>query len=248
MFTSTAHISLAVLLFVIGAVFGSFGNVLIYRIPKREKITGRSKCPLCKHTLSVLDLFPIVGFVFLGGKCRYCKGKISKQYPIVEIVSGLLFVSVSALPLPLALLLGLALWLLFVIAYIDARTETISDTLNASLFIIAVLWSSFTGSFDLLAIVVAVGFLGLQCIVSGGRWVGTGDVFLIASISLIVGKWQNMLLCLFLTYIIGAAYALILLITGEKKRTDTLPFAPFLGVATLITLFFGEWILRIYGL
>ena len=222
--------------------------MLIFRIPKNEKITGRSKCQHCKHALNASDLFPIIGFLFLRGKCRYCHKKISKQYPVVEIISGLLFVSVSALPLPLAILLGLALWLLFIIAAIDAKTETISDALNAPLFLIAVSWSSIMGSFDWLAVVVAVGFLGLQCFVSGGKWVGLGDVFLIASISLIVGSWQNMLLCLFLTYIIGAAYALILLITGEKKRTDTLPFAPFLATATVITLFFGEVILHLYGL
>ena len=248
MLTPIAQIYSALFLFLLGLVFGSFGNVLIYRIPRGKKITGRSKCPHCQHVLGIIDLIPVLGFLFLLGRCRYCKKPIPKGFPVVEIISGLLFASVSALPIPLAIILALALWLIFVIAVIDSKTETISDALNTPLFLIAVLWSSVMGSFDYLSAVVAVGFLGLQCLISGGKWVGTGDVFLIASISLIVGPWQSMLLCLMLTYIIGAAYALILLITGEKKRTDTIPFAPFLGISTIVTLFFGDVILKIYGL
>ena len=80
-----------VLFVVLGLVIGSFGNVLICRVPERESILGRSHCPRCKHMLSAWELIPVLSFVALGAKCRKCSAPISWQYPIVETITGLLF-------------------------------------------------------------------------------------------------------------------------------------------------------------
>ena len=91
-------IFLYVIIFIIGAFFGSFYTLAVYRIPKREDIIKKhSYCPNCNHKLGFLDLFPIFSYIFLGGKCRYCKEKIRPRYLILEILSGILFVSVAYL-------------------------------------------------------------------------------------------------------------------------------------------------------
>ncbi len=82
---------LDIFVFVLGVCIGSFLNCVIYRLEQKKKITGRSFCPNCKHTLAWQDLFPVFSFLFLQGKCRYCKKKISIQYPLVELATGVIF-------------------------------------------------------------------------------------------------------------------------------------------------------------
>lgn len=85
-----------IIIFIIGTLFGSFYTLAVYRIPKREDITHtHSYCPNCNHKLGLLDLIPILSYIFLGGKCRYCKQKIRPRYLILEILSGLLFVLIA---------------------------------------------------------------------------------------------------------------------------------------------------------
>ena len=84
-----------IIIFLIGAMFGSFFTLAVYRIPRREDITHtRSYCPKCNHKLGFFDMFPILSYIILGGKCRYCKEKIRPRYLILEILSGLIFVSI----------------------------------------------------------------------------------------------------------------------------------------------------------
>jgi len=239
----------AVLLLFIGVAFGSFGNVIILRLPKKESLGGRSHCPHCRKTLTPKELIPLVSFCMLRGKCAQCRKGISWQYPIIELAGGLLFSAglfVEPRTFFSALLLGFCLWLLLLIAIIDARTEKISDILSIPLLLLAALFSVVAGYFDLLGLGVGMGFVGLQWLVSRGRWVGSGDVILIAGISLLLPGWQYVVLCLFLAYMLGASVAMPLLITGRKKRQDHLAFAPFLAGACAITLFFGDTILRFY--
>lgn len=90
------NIFLYIIIFIIGTLFGSFYTLAVYRIPKRQDITHtHSYCPNCNHKLGLLDLFPIFSYIFLGGKCRYCKQKIRPRYLILEILSGLLFVVIA---------------------------------------------------------------------------------------------------------------------------------------------------------
>ena len=237
--------------FVVGTIFGSFGNVLIARLPKNTTIGGRSHCPHCKHTLSVWDLIPLLSYAYLQAKCRYCKKPISAQYPLIEFLSGVLFLAalslVGAASVP-ALCLALALWLMLVIAIIDARTQLIADALNLPLLVLAIVYSLSSGSLDMYSLIIGVGFLGLQWIISRGAWVGSGDIFLIASMAFLVGRWEAMALCILLAYVFGGAFSAVLLAQGTKKRGDSIAFAPFLTLATYATLFYGDLILHtLYG-
>src|SRR3989338_3394559 len=92
----------SIFLFIFGTAIGSFLNVLIDRLPREESINGRSHCEYCKKTLSPLDLVPVLSFLFLKGKCRYCGRKLSWQYPGIEILTGLLFVSISNIQSPIS--------------------------------------------------------------------------------------------------------------------------------------------------
>jgi leader peptidase (prepilin peptidase)/N-methyltransferase len=101
-------------IFVLGAIFGSFLSAVVYRVRLEESfVKGRSRCPNCNHTLAALDLFPIVSWILLGGKCRYCRKGISWSYPLTEICLGLAFLlAYTASHQPIALNLQLALWLI----------------------------------------------------------------------------------------------------------------------------------------
>lgn len=239
----------AIILFLFGLSFGSFGNVILSRLPKHESLFGRSHCPHCKTTLKATQIIPVISYFILRGKCKQCNKPISIVYPIVELLGGILFVaSLSIQPHTffVAFLFGLCFWLLLLIAIIDSRTQLIADALSIPLLVLAIIISVITGRFELLGFGVGMSFVGLQWLVSGGKWVGSGDVILMAAISLLLPGWQHVVLCLFLAYMLGASVAMPLLITGKKKRQDHLAFAPFLVTACTIAVFFGDSILKFY--
>lgn len=241
-----------IFVFILGTVFGSFGNVLILRLPAGESISGRSRDKHTGKTLRAWELIPIVSFLFLRGRSRYSGKRLSLQYPLIEAASGILFV-VAWLRFPtnlgIAALFALALWLLLLIAVVDAYTQSIPDAFNIPLLLCTLLLAFFRDEFSLLSLVIGVLFLGLQWLASGGRWVGSGDIFLIASIGLLIGDWKNMLLCLMLAYVIGSVVAISLIAAKKKSRRDPIAFAPFLVTATYVTLLWGDVILRrMYGI
>ena len=240
-----------ILFFVLGTVFGSFGNVLIFRLPKGETIFGRSHCTSCNKTLRAWQLIPIVSFVLLRAKCASCKKPISWQYPLVEIACGSLFAAAftfTHFQYVHAAVLSLVLWLLFTIAIIDARTMRIPDALNFPLVLLSAVYAVLMGQINWLALVIGLGFFGLQWVLSNGAWVGSGDIILVASMALILGSWEKMIVGIFLAYIIGSAVAALFLLTGNKSRKDVLAFAPFLVASTIATLLYGDIILFIlYG-
>ncbi len=245
---------LYVLAVVAGAVLGSFGNVLIYRVPESKTITGRSHCPHCRRTLVWFELVPVLSFVFLLGRCRTCKKPISWQYPLVEGASALLAVSALAFaPDPLcALPLGIALWLLLLLAIIDARTGTVPDALSIPFILSAVAWGllrqPFTAaaSVDLAyAVLIGAGFFLAQWALSRGRWVGSGDIFLAAGIGALVGTPALTVLALALSYIIGSLVAVVLLLFRRTTLASDLAFGPFLAIAGIAALFHGELLLKL---
>ncbi len=247
-----AHFSPGMLLSffgVLGAVFGSFGNVLIYRLPEQQSIGGRSHCPQCGKLLHVLELIPILSFVALRGRCSGCHKPIALQYPLVEFVSALLFlfalwhVQYAILP---GLLLALILWLLFLIAVIDARTSLIPDALSVPIIGLALLfqWLS-THTIDVSGLFIGGGFFAVQWLISRGRWVGSGDILLGAGIGLLLANWRPALALLFFAYVIGAAVATFLLTTRRKTLQQALPFGPFLVIGAYLALIAGE---HVYGL
>lgn len=228
--------------FLFGLIFGSFGNVLIYRLPQGKSIGGRSQCPKCNKTIEAICLIPVVSYLILRGKCRHCHKHISWQYPLVELGSGVLAV-VAAFIAPTftsALVLALALWILFLISVVDARIQGIPDIFNILFIALAFLYTTLAGEFDPLAFIIGVGFFASQWIVSKGKWIGSGDVLLALGLSALLGRGELVLFMLFVSYILGALVAAILLITKKITRKDYIAFGPFLASGTLVALITGD--------
>lgn len=240
------------LFFIVGIVLGSFGNVLIIRLPVCKSIRGRSECPLCHHPLSLVELIPILSYIFLRGRCKHCSAPISIIYPLVELASGLLFLvaAITELSLLTAAFLALALWLLLLITIVDARTKGIPDIFNFPLLLVGVAYSSVAGTNPLSGILMGAGFFAVQWLLSFGRWVGSGDIILAAGIGALLGTWQMTLVMLFFAYVLGALIASVLLLTGKVNRKSHLAFGPFLALGAVLTLLFGEPMITVmqYGI
>lgn len=236
---------LTLLVFISGLCVGSFLNVCIYRLPRGlSVITPRSYCPRCRQPLRMPDLLPLVSYVLQGGKCRYCQGIIPLRYPLVELATGVGF---------------LLLWWHFgfsvefiVYSYlfsglmacsiIDLEHKIIPNSINLLLFLggipllacqsIGLLLNGLTGAlvgFGLLF------FIGL--IFKGGM--GGGDIKLAGVLGLYVG-WPHILWVLFLSSVIGSVVGLIWLTYKKQSLRTIIPFGPFLSIATLVVVLWGE--------
>jgi len=232
----------------IGLAFGSFGNVLIFRLPEHESITGRSHCPACHRTLAVWELFPVISFLVLRGKCSGCGKKISWQYPLIELATCLLFIFAiiqSNFFFWHALAFAFSLWLLLLIAIIDARTSLIPDILSVPFIILAIITQLAGHTFDATGMILGASFFGIQWLISRGAWVGSGDILLGLGIGALLGGWREVSIFLFFSYIIGACFALWVLSSKRKGINDAVPFGPFLVMGTFLTVVFGS-ALRVY--
>jgi prepilin signal peptidase PulO-like enzyme (type II secretory pathway) len=243
MTASSLSMLIGFFLFLIGVALGSFGNVVILRLPQNESIGGRSRCPHCKHVLQAWELIPLFSFIILGGRCHHCKKPIAWQYPLVELVSGLLFVLAGiflSFVIAPSILLGLALWAMLLIAVVDARTQTIPDVLTATLFLAALTLRIVTHSFDVGGAMLAIVFFGLQWLLSRGKWVGSGDVFLAIALGVLLGSWVHLLLALMAAYIVGALFVSVLLGLGTMHRSQHIAFGPFLVLGATLAFFYGD--------
>lgn len=251
------------LVFCFGLIWGSFLNAFLYRLRNKQKICwDRSKCPNCSHVLSWFDLFPILSFLLLRGKCRYCQQKISWQYPLVEFLVGLFFVFAwlfrsggfnfeGQLDTHFILLIlrdWLAIWFWLGIFIYDLKWMIIPDSLSLVASTLIIVLGIFLGV-PIVELLLA-GFLGfiffaLQYYFSGGAWVGGGDLRL-GLLAGVLLSWPNILVALLLAYILGSFVALLLLALKKANRKTALPFGVFLAPAVIITLFFGDLILTWY--
>ncbi len=242
MFYTTDPLVSLIVFAVLGLVLGSFGNVLIFRLPHGNSISGRSHCPHCKKVLVPLELIPIVSFLVQMGKCRGCGEKISLQYPLVELFSALLFMMAlyiaSFLWIP-ALCLSIALWALLLIAATDIRTQLIPDLLTGIAAIFGLLFHLTHGQFPLFAPVAGLAFFGIQWLLSRGRWVGSGDVFLAGAIGLVLGYLSEMIWCILFAYMLGALWGVFLLIRKKETIGARIAFGPFLIISAILVMFFA---------
>lgn len=254
------QIIISVFVFLFGLCIGSFSNVLIYRIPLGLNFAkGSSFCPKCEHELKWYDLFPLFSFLFLGGKCRYCKAKISPQYPIVEGVTGLLYLAAywflcgGELRLALLGFVG-ATTALIVAAFIDFKHQIIPDSMWITVFIGGILVYAdeiIRGGFTIEGLInrligffcVSIFLLVIGMIYKGGM--GGGDIKLMAAAGFLLG-WKNIIIALMFGSVIGVIY---LGITRSLKRADmkkAVPFGPHLVVGIFIAMYFGSPILNWY--
>jgi len=223
---------------VVGLAVGSFANVLIWRVPRRLSVNGRSRCPACGKTLSPFELVPVASFLLQRGKCRGCDAGIATRYPLVEMTGALLFFLGwwASSGLIAGLLLGLALTLLFALAMIDLETGLIPDALTIAVAATGLLHALLLGGLSISAPLLGGGFFFVQWAVSRGRFVGSGDIGLGMAIGFVLNAWQDVALALMLSYMLGASIAAALLLTGRAHRKSTIPFGPFLAAGTVLAV------------
>lgn len=266
-----------IFIFLFGLIIGSFLNVVIFRLETGEQIvSGRSHCQHCSHTLEWYDLFPIFSFLALDGKCRYCRKSLSVQYPLVELATAILFVSIFGI-----WNLGFGTWdlikifyylfivsALIVIFVYDLRHYIIPDKIVYLAIIISLIYLllktldfgiwNFIGHWDLgfgisntffnglFASVLASGFFLAIVLLTRGEGMGGGDVKLVFLMGLVLG-WPKILVALFLAFTLGAICGIIFVIAKKKALKSAIPFGPFLVLGTFIALFWGNVIVKWYG-
>lgn len=262
----------------IGLVIGSFLNVVIHRLPvimQRETenfialendepaphtsrynlILPRSACPSCGHALSALDNIPVFSYVWLKGRCRYCRAPISARYPLVEIVTALLSAAVvwllgSEFRGLAALLL---VWSLIALTFIDMDTQMLPDDLTLPLIWLGLL-VNLRGSFVTLpdaVIGAAAGYLSLWSVywlfrfATGKEGMGYGDFKLLAALGAWLG-WMMLPFIVLLSSLMGALVGITMIVLRGHQRDKPIPFGPFLAVAGLIMLFYGDALVQLW--
>ncbi len=240
------------LLIVLGLVVGSFLNAVIYRLKVEVSfLKGRSYCPFCKHNLRAVDLVPLLSFIALRGRCRYCTKKISWQYPLVELgtmVAFLLLYWHFGLTNDFFVYLVYSCILMVVFVY-DLRYYLILDRVSLPAIALAAILSIFVLQISVLHVLIGAvlggGFFLLQFLVSRGRWIGGGDIRLGVVMGAMLG-YPNVLVALFIAYILGSVIGVFLILSGRKKWQSRVPFGTFLSVATFLAFLFADTIIQFY--
>lgn len=245
-----------VLIAALGLSLGSFLNVCIWRIPRGESVMAPpSHCGACGTRLRPLDLIPVLSYIALGGRCRYCRERISIRYPLVEMLTA-------------AILAGLYIrfgfsWifgfyavlciLLIAVAWIDLDHQIIPDSL-------VVIGAAAGLAMDIAGLGIGVWDALLGALAGGGtlllialialygfkkEGMGGGDIKLMAMAGLYLG-WRLTILSLFLSVCLAAAIGIVLMALGKKKRQDAIPLGPFLATGILLGVFWGERLLGWY--
>ncbi len=236
--------------FLAGLCAGSFLNVCICRLPEGGSIAyPPSNCPSCGSRLRAVDLIPVLSYLFLQGRCRYCGGKISAQYPIVELTIGILFLlAYLKHGLTLASLRAAVLFtLVTAAAVIDWRYRIIPDRLNLAGFVLgAVLLfeSREVLTANAIGFLAGGGLLYLVALVSRGG-MGGGDIKLAAVMGLLLG-WKYLLLALFLAFAAGALVGILLVLLKIKRMKEGLPFGPYLALGSVVAVLYGDRLLYWY--
>ncbi len=237
-----------------GMIWGSFLNMLIYRLPLGLPIVwDRSRCPHCRRSLKFRYLIPVFSFVLLRGKCGFCHADIKWRYLIVEIVSGLGAVAlVWTAP---SFEYGVIWWgvysALIVLFFCDFEAYVLPDSMVAVVAVLALIYQGMTGNWmaGFQGAAVAVGLLMLIQIL--GKWVyhrdvlGWGDVKMMGGIGLLIGP-QFVLLGIYLGFLSGGILSIGLLLLKRKSLRDIIPFGPFLIIGTGVSIGFGPAILRYF--
>jgi leader peptidase (prepilin peptidase)/N-methyltransferase len=252
----------AIFVFLLGLSIGSFANVCIYRIPRKMSLVRpRSSCPKCNTPIKPWHNIPVLSFIFLGGKCKYCGEKISRRYPIIELISGILYLwafyhlfyrghnlylFIAALYLSAAFL---------IIFFIDLDHRIIPDSISLSGIVIGFAMSFLPGMplswLQALIGILVGGGVFLTVAEIGDRIfkkesMGGGDIKLAAMMGAFVG-WKGILLVMGIGSFLGAVVGgLALAMAKDKESARTVPFGPFLVVAALIVFYWGNDLINAY--
>lgn len=228
---------LSVFLFILGLIFGSFVGALSYRLPKQISIAkGRSFCPGCKKIIAWFDNIPVVSYLLLRGKCRSCGKKISWRYPLIELLTGVVFVLIGVNPF----LLFIAL-VLITILVIDWEHMLIPDELvfaGLAITFLYLLTTSFIYAHLLAGFAAALVLLGIY-LVTLGRGMGLGDVKLAVLIGMVLGLRQSVI-WLLASFLTGGVIAFILLVSKKAKLKQEIAFGPFLVFGFFVAVLLGD--------
>ena len=253
-------ILLSIFIFIIGLVIGSFLNVCIYRLPCKESILyPPSHCLKCGNPIKWFDNIPLISYLLLKGRCRSCREPISFQYPLVEVMTGFLFLfaflhySLNSFIIPIFPLLKDLILISFLIPifFIDLKYQIIPNSLSYPLIISGIILSFPQRALFSSAIGIGIGGGILFLIYFIGSYflkeesMGIGDIKLSIGIGAFLGG-EKTLLFLFLSFIIGGIFAAIFLLLHLKKKRERIPFAPFLAISALISIFFGDKLIYLY--
>jgi len=240
---------MAIIFFIYGLFIGSFLNVCIFRIPVGiSLVKPPSSCGSCGHRLNYIDMLPIVNYIINKGKCSYCGSSYSMQYPLIELLNGLLYLFVA---LKCGFSLNSVLFciissLLVVISMIDLKHKIIPDGLIIAEAIIGIVFILVdrTTIFDKL-LGLGIGLIIFLLIAVLTNAMGGGDIKLMAALGLIFGIKGVLFITLF-SFVIGALISVVLLTLKIKSRKDEIPFGPFISLSALIYMFYGTEIINIY--
>ena len=264
LWTNPALVSSVV--FIFGAVVGSFLNVCIVRLPGGESITHPpSRCPACKAPIAFYDNIPLLSYLILRGRCRACAAPISPRYFIVEFLTGLLAVALFFRFGwgPSLFVYGIFAAALIVISFIDLDIQIIPDVISLPGIVLGLL-ASFVPAARVdhlslppspldafLGMLVGGGVLYLVAwlyeLATGTEGMGGGDIKLLAMIGAFLG-WPGVPLTLFFASLVGALIGLALMVSMGKGLKLRIPFGPFLCLGALSYLFFGRWLVETYFL
>ena len=248
-----------VLIFILGTIFGSFMNVCIYRMPKNESIVKpRSKCTSCGEKIAWFDNIPILSYIVLLGKCRKCKSKISPRYMIVELISGVVY-ALLYLHFGLSVKFLAMCYLassLIVVSFIDIDTYEIPDSITLSGIVLGIIIAIISPSVMGKTMRLEAGLDSLFGILAGGGTIfilgvlgefvfkkeamGGGDVKLLAMIGAFIG-WKLAIFTFFLAPFFGSFTGIFMKL---KYGKEIIPYGPYLSIAALVAIFWGEEIIK----
>jgi leader peptidase (prepilin peptidase) / N-methyltransferase len=244
---------IAVVVGLFGLVIGCFLNVVIHRVPIRQSIVWpSSRCPSCGERIKSLDNLPVLSYLILRGRCRSCKARISRRYPLVEAVTGILF-ALAAYEFGLSLSLAWALVpiaALVVLAGTDLEHRLLPNAIVGPAVVVGFLLSATVDPdgwwvYPVSAVAVAAGLFALALAYPGG--LGMGDVKMSGMLGAFMGPYAA--LAVFTGALVGALVGGVLMVTGAIQCGSALPFGAFLALAGVLTLFLGQdvwsWYLRL---
>lgn len=266
------HVFLVTAVFLFGAIIGSLLNVCIYRIPRHISIImPPSRCPSCSNPIQALDNIPLLSYIFLKGKCRFCGEKIPFRYPLVELLNAVLYTIIlwrfDSQFSWILLIYFVFISSLIVIAFIDFEHQIIPDVITLPGTVLGLIFGSsilpdpffridllrftaITGVFTSLSGVLlggglfyAVGVLGSA--VFKKEAMGGGDIKMMAMVGGFLG-WKGVLLTTFIGSLLGSIIGLFLILVKGKEWGSKIPFGPYLAFGAVITLLFGQELLMRY--
>ena len=259
---------ISAVLFLLGASVGSFVNLVIYRtVYGQNWWWGRSICETCQKTIHWFDNVPLLSYWWLKGKCRFCRSPITLSHPVIEFLTGILFVwwywfgslffLLTHAPfqtLQPMFWLGVGI-LLIMIVVADLLYLLIPDVAVGLLLLLTVGYRIGLTVFGVMRVedlvksvmgmILVLCFFGGLWLVTRGKGMGLGDVKLVAPLALLMG-WPRMLVGLFLAFICGAIYGLGVMLNGKYRLGQVVPFGPFLVMGTVVALLMGEGIVNWY--